>query len=143
MRKYICVLAILLAALLSLTLIACAPTPQATDPASVTKALFNAINQGKAEAAANCFADDGQLIWAFGQPKGTKKLHDYIQNTLIPMKTKLTIITLTADGENATGVFSIANRDTQSQFPNGAPPLKLDAVVQSGKIKTMTWSTNK
>ena len=72
MRKVLGVLAVLSVALL--LLIGCAPTPQATDPVSVTKALFNAINQGKAAAAANCFAKDGEFITAMGQPKGAEKL---------------------------------------------------------------------
>jgi limonene-1,2-epoxide hydrolase len=135
MRKYIRVLVVLSVALLAF--IACSPQP--TDPVSVTEAFFTAINQGKAEAAVNCFAKDGELISVFGQPKGIDSLRNYFQKSLIPLKTKLDVVDLKADGENVTGTFIIANSETN----NVRVLLKLVGVVQAGKIKTMTWTTNK
>jgi len=140
MRKYVCVLAILSAALLLQMLVACTPRQQPTDPASVTRALFNAINQGKAEVAANCFAKDGEFIAAFGQPKGAEKIQGFFKMTMIPLKARVEIKELKADGENVTGIFSFSSTNLGHDAPL---PMEVIGVVQEGKIKTMTWSTRK
>jgi hypothetical protein len=67
---------------------------------------------------------------------------------LIPMKTKVEIKELEADGENVKGIFEIRNADlgnnSEATLGNTAPiSMKLAGVVQEGKIKSMTWGTNK
>jgi hypothetical protein len=148
MRKYMSIPAVLPAVLLLLMLVACAPAPKATDPVSVTKVLFDDINKGRAEAATNCFAADGELVTAFGQPRGAEKLRTFFKMGLIPMKTKVEIKELEADGENVKGIFEIRNADlgnnSEETLGNTAPiSMKLAGVVQEGKIKSMTWGTNK
>jgi hypothetical protein len=120
-------------------LIACSPAPQATDPASVTKALFSAINQGKAEVAANSFAKDGEFITAFGQPRGAEKIQAFFKMTLIPLKARVDVKEVKADGENVTGIFTFSSTNLGKDAPI---PMKLSGIVQEGKIKTMTWSSN-
>jgi hypothetical protein len=145
MKRYAYVLSLVSAALLLLA--SCAPIPEATDAVSVTKALFTAINQGKAEAAANFFAKDGELITAFGQPQGAVKIHNFFKVTVIPLKTKVEIKDLKVDGENVTGTFAMTNNNTGNNSATNpgekVPLMKLSSVVQEGKIKSMTWTTNK
>jgi len=126
-----------------LFLIACAPSVKATDPASVTKSLFDAINKGQAEAAASYFAEDGEFIWSFGQPKGVQKILNYFKTNLIPLKTHVELQDLKVDGDNLTGTFKITSTWFKSAFPNGAPLYKVSGVVQGGKIKSMMWSSVK
>jgi hypothetical protein len=137
MKKYIGILAMVSAAVL--LLIGCAPAPQATDPASIAKGLFDAINNGRAEAAANYFARDGELITAVGQPKGAEKILFFLKMTLVPLKARVEMKEVKADGENVTGRFTFASTNLGKDAPI---PMKLSGVVQAGKIKTMTWSSN-
>ena len=141
MKRYLCVLSLVSAALLLLA--SCAPTLQSTDPVSVTKALFIAINQGKAEKAANFFAKDGELITAFGQPQGAAKIQSFFKVTVIPLKTKVEIKELKADGVNVTGTFAMTNNNTGNNSEKNpgekVPIMKLSGIVQDGKITTMTW----
>jgi hypothetical protein len=143
MRKYISTVTLSIVVILLHILVACSSSVQATDPVSVTRGFFDAINKGQGQKAANCFDEDGELIWAHGQPKGSKRLLEYMQKQLIPLKTRVEIKDLKADGENVTGTFTITSTYLASEFPNGVPLMKVIAVVQSGKIKSMTWTTNK
>ena len=142
MKSYVRLLGALPVTLLTLLMFSCSQT-QATDPVSETKALINAINQGKAEAASNCFAADGELITAFGQPQGSAKLLSFFKVTVIPLKTRIEIKGLIADGENVTGTFSMTNNDTGNNSATSPSDrivlMKLSGIVHGGKIKTMTW----
>ena len=68
--------------------------------------------------------------------------------TVVPLKTRVEIKELKVDGENVTGIFFISNNDigNNSLTTLGTKTvisMKLSGVVQEGKIKTMTWTTNK
>lgn len=118
----------------------CAPRAVPTDPVSVTRAVFEAINKGHAETAVSFFAPDAQWITAFGQPSGTQKILGALRDGWIPMKTRLEIKEIQASGDNVTGVFTVQNVSDEFRNPT---PLALSAVIQDGKIKTMTWTTKK
>ena len=133
MKRYICILGLLPVLLLTLLLFSCTQA-QATDPASVMKALFNAVNQGKADVATNYFAKDAAIISPWGQPSGTKGIHDWFAVGIIPMKTQLKIGEFSVDGVNLAGTFKITDVGFHDE------PFKVMAVIQDGKIKSMTWT---
>ncbi|HVO39078.1 MAG TPA: nuclear transport factor 2 family protein [Spirochaetia bacterium] len=128
------------AAALLLGVASCAPKAVPTDPASVVRAVFEAINQGHGETAASFFAPDAQWITAIGQPSGSQKILSWIRDGWIPLKTRLEIKEIQASGDNVTGVFTVQNVSDEFHSPT---PLALSAVVQNGKITSMTWTTKK
>jgi hypothetical protein len=116
----------------------CTPSPQGTDPISVTKAFFAAINQGKAEAAANCFAKDGELT-AYGQKYSGQKLRDFFTKSLISLGTQIETQELSVDGVRIDGTIRVTNSWLKPQFPKGIPPFSVASIVQDGKIRSMSW----
>ena len=138
MKKNFSLFTLRIGGLLLTILIGCAPSQQATDPSSVTKALFTAINQGKADAAANCFAKDGELT-AYGQKYSGQKLRDFITKSLISLGTNIETQELNVDGVKLNGTIRVTNSWLKPQFPQGIPPFSVVVVVQDGKIKSMSW----
>jgi ketosteroid isomerase-like protein len=136
-KRYVCLIALVTTTMLLLLLTSCAQAPQATDPVSVTKALFTAINQGKADVAAGYFAEDAELVTGFGQPTGLTKIRDFMKLTVVPMKTRVEVKEVTADGTAVTGVFTMKNN---TDVYRNATPMQVIGVVQNGKITSMTWT---
>jgi hypothetical protein len=137
-KKHKSILALLIAGLLLTILIGCTPSPQATDPISVTKAFFTAINQGKAEAAASCFAKDGELT-AYGQKYSGQKLREFLTKSLISFGTRIETQKLSVDGVKIDGTIRVTNSWLKPQFPKGIPPFSVEGIVQDGKITSMWW----
>ncbi len=138
MTKRPIILVLLFASFFPAHLLADDTVAQATDPIAIVNGLFDTINNVQAEKATSYFADDGQLITAWGQPKGIKKLLGFFTNTMFPLKTQLKVIELNASGVNVTGIFAIKD---SGGFTNWGL-LKVVSIVQDGKIKSMTWTTN-
>jgi hypothetical protein len=139
MKRYVCGLVIV--SLMIIALASCSPPP--TDPASVTKALFTAINQGKADDATNLFAEDGELTAKFAVVYSGQKLRDFFSKTLIPLKTQVDQWQLTVDGINVAGTFRMTSSEIKSGSPNGFQLLQVIGVIQNGKINTMSWTAPK
>ena len=140
MKPRMKIFTILLVTVLLQTIVACKPAGTVTDSISVIKAMFNAINKKQAETAANFFSEDGQLTTGFGQPTGIKKIRDFLQTSWIPLKSHFELKEINASDGTVTGIFTLQN--TSDLFHNPTP-MQLIAVVQNGKIKSMTWTTKK
>jgi hypothetical protein len=140
MKMHSLLLVALLTAAISGMLISCGAAASNSDPIRVTKDLFDAINRGQAEKAANLFYDDGELVTGFGQPTGLKKIHDFLKLTVIAMKTRVEIKEMKEDGTNVRGIFIMKNISTEYRNPTA---MQVIAVVENGKIKSMTWSPQK
>ncbi len=138
MKKRTTILILLLASFFSVHLFADDALAQATDPTAIVNGLFDAINNAQAEKATSYFADDGQLITAWGQPKGVKKLLSFFTTTIFPLKTQLTLLELNVSGVNVTGVFAIKDNGGFSNWGL----LKIITIIQDGKFKSVTWTTN-
>ena len=130
---------VLLVGSLSLAEIGCAASAPPKDPVAVTKAMFAAINNGKAETAANYFAEDAELITGFGQPTGHAKIKSFFQLTVIPLKTHIEVSELNGSAENVNGIFLMKSIN---EFREPIS-MKVIGVVVDGKIKSMTWTSNK
>jgi hypothetical protein len=127
------------AAVLSVVLSACGSNAPLTDPVAVTRALFDYINRGKAEAAAGLFADDGELVTGFGQPKGQNKIKTFFQTTVIPLKVHLEVKEINLSNGTMLGTFMMQD---VSAFKT--PTLmEVKAAIQDGRVKSMTWSVKK
>jgi len=130
---------VLIVGSLLLTETGCESSAPPKDPAAVTKAMFTAINNGKAETAANFFAEDAELITGFGQPTGLSKIKSFFKLTVIPLKTHIEISELNSSAGNVTGIF-IMKSTNEFREPTS---MKVIGVVIDGKIKSMTWTSNK
>jgi hypothetical protein len=109
---------------------------EATDPVAVIRATFDAINAGQPDKAASFFADDAEWTSAFRQATGAYTIHEMLRLTTIPMKTRLEIRTINADGSSVNGVIYMVS----STEPTGLY-LRLVATVKEGKIQSMSWTT--
>ncbi len=127
-RKAIAIIAIVLGG--AAAAMAEEPAP-ATDPLSVTQAVLEAINSGDADLATSYFADNGQFITSVGQPRGTKKIHAFLANVLIPLNTHYEVKRLAADGDTVTGNCDLSS--THGNFTG----LKIRSTVQEGRIKSL------
>jgi hypothetical protein len=117
----------------------CGANVPVTDPIAITKSLFDNINKGKAEAAATLFSEDGELVTGFGQPTGQTKIKGFFQATVIPLKMHLEMKEINISNGTVIGAFVIQDK---GEFKT--PTLmEVNAVVQTGKIKSMTWSVKK
>ena len=143
MNKLISVRAALTVLILSQIVIACTPK-QATDPASIAKGVFDAINAGKAEAGAGYFAQDAEFVCPWGQPTGATKIGTFFKTNLIPLKTHIDIQELKVEGNNLTGTFKINSVWLKNAFPNEVPlNFMVIGTIQNEKITSMTWTAAK
>jgi hypothetical protein len=120
---------------LLLLLFGCGQSPQPRDPVGVIQAEIQAINRGQADVAAGYFAENGQIISAWGQPTGKDKVKSFISTTLIKLKSHAEVNALASDGSKVTGTI------TWSTPYEKFPPFGLKAVVQDGKIASIEWGT--
>jgi hypothetical protein len=133
------ILSVFAGGLLLAVLAACGPNVPVTDPVAITRALFDDINRGKAEVAAALFSEDGQLVTGFGQPTGPIKIKTFFQATVIPMKMHLEMKEINLSNGTVIGTFMLQDK---GEFKT--PTLmEVNAVIQGGKIMSMTWSLKK
>ena len=117
-------------------LLGCGNAQKPRDPVGVIQEEIKAINNAHADSAAGYFSDEGQIVCAWGQPKGKDKVKSFIATTLIKMKSHAELVDLMADGVNVTGTIVWSN--PYEKFP----PFALKAIVQDGKISRIEWGTS-
>ena len=143
MRLFRVSLGLTICSCLLLALMACGAASQPRSPEAVVRAAIEAIDKGQGEKAAGLFAEDSELVTAFGQPKGKQEIRDFIVVNVVKMKTRAKSKDLQSNGETVTGTFALTNAALVDEFaPKPVPPFFLKALIQGGKIKYMEWSTS-